>query len=43
MDLGTIGQQNVQLIHLLMEYLELGIVNYKVLELSVTSLRPLAE
>jgi hypothetical protein len=39
MDLGRIGEQNMQLVHLLMEYSRLGIVNYKLLEFSVTSLR----
>ena len=34
-----IGQQNRQLIHLLMEYFKLGIVNHKLLEFFVTSLR----
>ena len=29
MDLGKIGQQNMQLIHVLMEYFRLEIVNYK--------------
>jgi len=32
MDLGRIGQENIQLMHLLMEYFRLGIVNYKLLE-----------
>ena len=39
MDLGRISQQNMQFIHLLMEYFRLGIVNYKLLEFFVTSLR----
>jgi len=39
MDLGSIGQQNRQLIHLLMEYCKLEIVNHKFLEFFVTSLR----
>ena len=39
MDLRRIGQQNMQLMHLLMEYFRLGIVGYKILEFFVTSLR----
>jgi len=37
MDLGRISQQNMRLIHLLMEYFGVGIVNYKLLEFFVTS------
>ena len=37
--LEKIGQQNMQLIHLLMAYFRLGIVNYKLLDSFVTSLR----
>jgi hypothetical protein len=39
MDLGRIGQKNMQLKYLLMKYFRFRIVNYRLLEFFVTSLR----